>query len=317
MVPSSINGSNGSAGKSLSHLTPSVRTGTGAPRGPDLKCYLDRFLDGFSADDHVAMDPVQFVRRYSDPADREVAGFVAAAFAYGNVRGVRRTVAGILDRMGPTPAGFLATFHPNRHTARFEGLVHRWNSPRDIAVLLWILRRILEDHSSIENLVLEGMGGDDTVIERGLENISNAALNTDYRKFYSRDDLATRRGVRYFFPRPSDGSACKRLNLFIRWMVREDDGVDCGVWQRIRPAQLIVPLDTHIARIGSYIGLTRYSSPGWRMAVDITRSLRELDPSDPLKYEFALCHLGIAGDCPRKQDVVKCAQCPIQAVCRL
>jgi len=107
------------------------------------------------------------------------------------------------------------------------------------------------------------------------------------------------------------------MNLFLRWMARPDDGVDCGVWTQVRKDQLVIPLDTHIARISSYIGLTEMKSPGWAMALDITRGLRRLDVSDPLRYDFALCHLGIAGNCPRKRDLRKCFACPIKAICRL
>jgi uncharacterized protein (TIGR02757 family) len=100
-------------------------------------------------------------------------------------------------------------------------------------------------------------------------------------------------------------------------MTRPRDGVDCGVWSGVAPRQLVIPLDTHIARISSYIGLTEMRSPGWAMAMDITRSLRALDPGDPLRYDFALCHLGIAGDCPRRRNPDKCSHCPILPICRL
>ena len=103
-------------------------------------------------------------------------------------------------------------------------------------------------------------------------------------------------GVAYFFARPSSGGACKRLNLFLRWMVRHDR-VDLGVWTRVRPAQLIVPLDTHVIRLGRCLRLTRYASPGWRMAADITASLRALDPADPVRYDFSLCHIGMMNAC--------------------
>jgi len=108
------------------------------------------------------------------------------------------------------------------------------------------------------------------------------------------DRRAVRRapGVRYFFPRPSKGSGCKRLNLFLRWMVRRD-ALDLGVWRRVSPSKLVVPLDTHVIRVGRCLRLTSYASPGWRMARDITASLRRLDPDDPVKYDYALCHLGM------------------------
>jgi len=282
-----------------------------------LKRYLDQFLDGFPAEDHIAMDPVRFVHRYDRPRDREIAGFLAAAFAYGNVRTVLGTVDAILGPMGTHPAEFVARFDPRRDGRRFDGFFHRWNNQKDLTVLLWILRRLLEDYGSIEAAVAAGTSPLDPSVAGGLDGFAQAALGYGHERFYTKADLASRRGVRYFFPRVSDGSACKRLNLYLRWMVRPADGVDCGLWTGIRPDQLVIPLDTHIARISRYIGLTAYTSPGWRMAEDVTASLRRLDPADPIRYDFALCHLGIAGDCPRKRDIVKCVQCPIQAVCRL
>jgi uncharacterized protein (TIGR02757 family) len=123
-----------------------------------------------------------------------------------------------------------------------------------------------------------------------------------------------RPGVCYFFPRPSSGSACKRLNLFLRWMVRRD-ALDLGVWSQVSAAKLVVPLDTHVIRVGQCLGLTRYTSPGWAMARDITASLRRLDPDDPVKYDYSLCHLGMRNACgfnrPQKDE-----QCPLRGVCR-
>ena len=112
----------------------------------------------------------------------------------------------------------------------------------------------------------------------------------DLKSAYGR--VPRRAGVCYFFPRPSTGSACKRMNLYLRWMVRRD-ALDLGVWTRVSPSKLIVPLDTHVIRVGKELRLTRYKSPGWRMARDITASLRRLEPSDPVKYDYSLCHLGM------------------------
>jgi uncharacterized protein (TIGR02757 family) len=121
--------------------------------------------------------------------------------------------------------------------------------------------------------------------------------------------------VDYFFPRPSGGSACKRLNLFLRWMVRRD-GIDPGGWSAVTPAQLIVPLDVHVIRVGQCLGLTRYRSPGWRMAADITAALRLVDPVDPVKYDFALCHLGMLGHCGFGRYRGGDAACPLRGHCR-
>ena len=282
-----------------------------------LKHHLDSFLAGFPRDRHVPNDPVQFVHRYDDAADREVAGLIASAFAYGNVKIVLTTVERALSFLGSRPAQALAAFDPRKDQRRLRGFYHRFNTSRDLAVFFWMMRRVLEDYGSIQAAFVHGMAAGDSDTGDAIHGFREILLNLGHEQFYSRTELRRRVAVRFFLPSPRDGSACKRMNLYLRWMVRQDDGVDCGAWTRIRPDQLVIPLDTHIARISGYIGLTSRKSPGWAMALDITEQLRRLDRKDPLRYDFALCHLGIAGDCPRKRDLWKCAHCPIQPVCRL
>jgi uncharacterized protein (TIGR02757 family) len=282
-----------------------------------LKHHLDNFIDHFPKEKHLQNDPVQFVRRYDDPRDREVVGLIATAFAYGNVKSVLRTVDSALTFLGSRPAQAIAAFDPRRDLRRLRGFYHRFNTSRDLAVLFWIIRRTLEDYGSLEGAFASGLSGSETEVTTALEKFSGLVMGFGHEQFYPRGELRRRVGVRFFFPAPSQGSACKRLNLYLRWMVRPDDGIDCGVWTRVAPRQLIIPLDTHIARISTYIGLTAMRSPGWPMAVDITGSLRRLHSDDPLRYDFALCHLGIAGDCPRKRNLDKCARCPIVAICQL
>jgi len=282
-----------------------------------LKHHLDTFLDNFPKEKHLGSDPVQFVHRYEDPVDREIVGLIASVFAYGNVKIVLRTVNNVLSYLGPAPSRTIASFDPRKDSRRLRGFYHRFNTSRDLAVLFWIIRRALEEYGSLESVLVSTLSPNDTDVTGALENFSGTLLGFGHERFYPRGELKRRVGVRFFFPAPSQGSACKRLNLYLRWMVRPEDGIDCGVWMRIKPRQLVIPLDTHIARISSYIGLTDMRSPGWPMALDITRSLRKLHCDDPLRYDFALCHLGIAGDCPKKRDLQKCARCPILAICRL
>jgi uncharacterized protein (TIGR02757 family) len=285
----------------------------------DLKFHLDAFIDGFQKELYISKDPVQHVRRYDDPRDREVAGLITSALSYGNVKIILDSVDRALSLLGPHPAEAVAAFDPKVDMKRLRGFYHRFNTGRDLAVFFWMIRRALEDFGSIENAFLAGADSDEGGVDIGaaMDQFSALMLGFGHERFYPKGELARRTAVRFFLPSPADGSACKRMNLFLRWMVRPDDGVDCGVWTRLTPRSLVIPLDTHIARISSYIGLTDRKSPGWAMAVDITRQLRLLDAEDPLQYDFALCHLGIAGDCPRKRNLMKCAKCPILPVCRL
>src|SRR5207247_386756 len=152
-----------------------------------------------------------------------------------------------------------------------RAMVHRWIRGDDLVALIWILRQMLERSGSLEAFFLEGYSDEYEDFGPALDSFSTRALALDMRRAYGRQPR--RPGVCYFFPRPSAGSACKRLNLFLRWMVRRD-ALDLGVWPHVSPAKLVVPLDTHVIRVGRCLGLTRYSSPGWAMARDITASLR-------------------------------------------
>jgi uncharacterized protein (TIGR02757 family) len=283
----------------------------------DLKHHLDAFLENFPREHRVSKDPVQFVHHYDDPRDREVAGLIVSAFAYGNVKSILATARQALAFLGNRPAQAVAAFDPRKDARRLRKFYHRFNTSRDLGVFFWMIRCQLEQYGSLENAFLAGLAPNDTDTGGALTRFSAAMLGTGYEQFYPTGELRRRIGVRFLLPSPADGSACKRMNLYLRWMVRPSDGVDSGTWHRVRPDQLVIPLDTHIARISSYIGLTELKSPGWSMALDITNSLRRLDGSDPLKYDFALCHLGIAGNCPRKRDLRKCFACPIRSICRL
>jgi uncharacterized protein (TIGR02757 family) len=282
-----------------------------------LKHHLDNFIANFPKERHLDNDPVRFVHRYDDPRDREIVGLLASAFAYGNVKSVLRTVETALGFLGSAPARTISSFDPRKDLRGLRGFYHRFNTSRDLGVFFWILRRTLEEYGSFEAAFTSGLSARETDISSALSNFCSILLGFGHEQFYPRGELKRRQGVRFLIPNPAEGSACKRMNLFLRWMVRPDDGIDCGVWTRVAPRQLVIPLDTHIARISTYIGLTQMRSPGWKMALDITRSLRRLDPGDPIRYDFALCHLGIAGDCPRKRNLEKCARCPIVAICRL
>jgi uncharacterized protein (TIGR02757 family) len=272
---------------------------------------LDEAYDGFNLA-HSTRDPIWTVRRFADPADQEVVAFIAAALAFGRVQSVLQTVDAVLDVMGASPAAFLRAYTP-AEAGRFDTLGHRWIRSRDLAALAWQLHQMLRDHGSIEAFFAEAgrHAGDDTV-EAGLESFSRRAMALDLSAIYGRARPVP--GVGYFFSRPSSGGACKRLNLFLRWMVRRD-AVDLGLWSVVTPAQLIVPLDTHIIRVGRCLGLTRRVSPGWKMAVDITATLRQLAPEDPVRYDFSMCHIGMMGACGFGTTHTN-AQCPLHAVCR-
>lgn len=277
-----------------------------------LKTALDRLYASF---DHPesALDPVQIVRRYERVDDREIVGFIAAGLAFGRVASVMASVEAVCRVLGPRPAAVVRGFTPARDAAPLLPLVHRWVRGRDIAALLWILRHLLERHGSIENAVAAGLQDDVPHVGPALEHLAAEAQAVDLTQIYGTPPPAAP-GVRYFFARPSTGGACKRLNLFLRWMVRRD-GVDPGGWTRVPASKLIVPLDTHTIRVGQCLRLTRRVSPGWAMAADITAGLRSIDADDPVRYDFSLCHLSMMGACGWQMPQGN-RNCPLREVCR-
>ena len=283
-------------------------------RRTDHRVLAERLDSIYRTFDHVdsALDPVHIVRRYASREDREIVGFCAAALAFGRVAGVLQSVEALLAEMGPRPAAFVRAFDPATHGPALAPLVHRWIRGLDLAALVLILQRMLRESGSIEQFFLDGDTASTPDISAALDSFSRRAMETDLAPAYGR--VPKRPGVCYFFPRPSAGSACKRLNLFLRWMVRKD-AIDLGVWTRVSPSRLIVPLDTHVIRLGRCLRLTKYVTPGWKMAAEITASLRALDPRDPVRYDFSLCHIGMMKACgyrTKQRD----SQCPLRGVCR-
>ena len=256
-------------------------------------------LDGFLARREAVPgpDPVSFPRRYKGPDDREVAGLVAACLAFGRVASIRAKISEALSRMGDSPAAYVDDLEPKRALKDFRGWNHRMAKPQHLVALLGGMRRVRRRHGTLGAAFSSFPGG----VRERLTAFSDA--------------LGPVGGN--LLANPRTGSPCKRLNLFLRWMIRPDDGIDLGIWEAVTPADLVIPLDTHIHRIARYVGFTTLKTPRWETAAEITRALARLDPADPLKYDFALCHLGIAGDCPRHQVKAICAGCDLREVCRL
>lgn len=240
----------------------------------------------------VDPDPLQFVRAQAADEDREVAGLVASALAYGNVVQIKRSIGTVLAVLGERPAQAVRRLDPRATARRLARFRHRFNDGRDVACLLFFIRQMLAQDGSVEAFFARGLEPRAPDVGPALASFSARALALDHGGLYGRRALPARAGVRFFFPSPVDGSACKRLNLYLRWMARRD-GVDLGVWRAVDPAGLVIPLDAHIYAIARRVRLTRYRSPGWPMAVDITRRLRRLDPADPVKYDFAFHRMGL------------------------
>jgi uncharacterized protein (TIGR02757 family) len=262
----------------------------------------------FDFEGRVDNDPIRYTRSFSDIRDREASALIASAFAYGNVNLIIKTLDNIFKKIGEKPSEFLKTLDLKKSEI-FDGFYYRFNNADDLKTLLWSIGKIQVEWGSLENLFLEGYKKNGENFTGGLELFSGTFL-----RLSENSPFPHQKNFNYLFPTPSKGSPCKRLCLFLRWMNRSDN-VDPGGWSGVKKSDLIIPLDTHIARIGRYLGFTSRKNADWKMAVEITDALKEIDPEDPLKYDFVLCHLGISGECPRKFDPEKCSLCVIRDMC--
>jgi uncharacterized protein (TIGR02757 family) len=262
---------------------------------------LDALLAGFDFAAHRERDPVSFVHR-ANPADREVVALLAALLAFGNVVAVRRSIGRALDRLGDEPARAIDGASERALARKLDRFVHRVWRGDDFAAMLARAGRVRREHGSL-----------------GAAFASHLERTGDLRESLARlsDSLRGRdpsRGLAHLVSDPRAGSACKRSLLLLRWMVRPADGVDLGLWP-VDPALLVIPVDTHVQRIARNLGLTRRRDASWRTAEDITTVLRRFDAHDPVKYDFAICHLGVSRRCPSRRDPVLCADCVLRSTC--
>jgi len=313
-----------------------------------LKTHLDRLYATFD-ESYLDSDPLVFVHNYKERLDREIVGLLASSLAYGRVDTIKKSISKILTLMGhspaehspaehspaehspaehspaehspaeppvgPSPSEFVMALDPKKEKKRFADFKHRFNDGRDVLCLLYIMRQMIEQSGSIGEFFMAGYSPEDANIKNALTSFTERALRLDSAGLYGTKKIPEKAYLRFFFPSPASGSACKRLNLYLRWMVRHGDNLDLGLWKGVAPSKLVIPLDTHIARISRFIGLTSKKNPDWTMAEEITESLKKLDPEDPVKYDFAICRLGILEECTTRRDPVKCKRCRIEGIC--
>jgi len=290
------------------------RSGRGRALGP----VLDRFQQDFEVDERLAADPVEFPRRYADEGDAEVAGLLAACLAYGRADVFKRQLETVLSAAAPSPAAFAARLARAPDATPFAGFRYRFNRPEDVGALFSAAGWVRGRHGSLGRRFAALFGE-----ARGRSGpwpirTALAAFAAELREAPPALALLARRGrrgLRHLCPDPSGGGASKRWNLYLRWMVRGPDGVDLGIWRDVPASELVVPLDTHVARVARCLGLTSRRDLSWRTAEEVTRSLRTIDPADPVRFDFALCHLGMSGACPARRDPNKCRACPLREVC--
>lgn len=286
------------------------------PRAGLVRPHLLALLAGTDAAGRMRGDPVELPHRYREQLDVEVSALLSAALAYGRVDLFKPRLAELLDGLGPHPGRTARDLAPRELLERTRGFSYRMTDGRDVACLLHGAGQIARVHGTLGAAFVahhRRLGGD--TVREALGAFVDDLLAPDFRPITGARTREPTRRLKHLLPHPARGSACKRLNLFLRWMIRPADGVDFGLWD-VPASALVIPLDTHVHRIGGFIGLTRRKDLSWRTAAEITGRLRALDDDDPVRFDFALSHLGISGSCPSRRDERKCAGCPLRPICR-
>lgn len=276
-----------------------------------LKCLLDKVLTEFPPVNRVSADPVQFQRRFFDDGksreEVEAVAVFSAMLSYGSAAQFTKKIAAIMKSCNMQ---FLKLI-TSKPDPKFPWVGYRMSTAEEISIFAYSIGNVIKKYGSIKNAFLEGYNKNNNTID-GLSSLRNA--------IYAKAEKLINpvpHGIKHLLPDPDAGGCCKRWHMFLRWMVRKNDGVDVGIWNEIPASKLIIPLDTHISKISRNLGLTSRNSNDLKTALEITGKLRECCPEDPIKYDFAICHLGIGGKCTYGKDTELCKKCLLAELCKV
>ena len=247
-----------------------------------LKRELDKLYNQYNHRRYVHPDPLEFLFLYKEAKNREIVGLIASALAYGRVAIILKSVAQVLDRMTPSPYLFLINSDYQFILNEFKDFRHRFAGGHNIAALLSGIKKTIERFGSLYQCFLNGLSEKDENIVRAMDFFSHQLAGHEHKPGH-------------LVALPEKGSACKRMNLFLRWMVRKDS-VDPGGWERIPPSKLILPIDTHMHKISLALKFTKRKQANMATALEITRRFKQMVPDDPVKYDFVLTRFGIRDD---------------------
>jgi uncharacterized protein (TIGR02757 family) len=273
------------------------------------KALLDSLYKRYNRRELIAPDPLQFVYKYRRRSDREIVAFLSAALAYGRVEQIQKSLTNLFARMGASPYDFVIAFNKTRRQ-KLTSFKHRFTTGDDIADLLTLFKKVLRQYSSIEKFFLVGYDPNDANIIPALTSFCHSLCQMHAKNHDGRIG-----GISYLLADPSKRSPCKRLNLFLRWMVRSDD-VDPGLWKSVDKSKLVIPVDVHMARLCKILQLYDQKTVSLTAATAITESFAQIESSDPVKYDFALSRIGIVENCTGHLHK-RCEGCELYKICSL
>lgn len=249
----------------------------------NLKDFLDEKVLLFNQPSFIDDDPISIPHRFSKLQDIEISGFFAAILAWGQRKTIINKSLELMDLMGNSPYDFILN-HSDRELKQLMKFKHRTFNDIDTLYFIYFFSRYYRENKSLEQAFTLGYSEDVDAMEILLSNFHDLFFQSEHAPWRTRKHIAS----------PKKKSACKRINMFLRWMVRKDDkGVDFGMWKKISPAQLVCPCDLHVDRIGRSLGLIQRKQTDWQTAMELTKNLRLMDAADPVKYDFALFGLGV------------------------
>ena len=275
--------------------------------------HLEELYARFPFDRSLADDPISVVRPLAKDLRRaEVAGVFASTLAIGNTTAIRGAIVRLADLSGGDVAWLIAPGHARERARRLAPFRHRWIRGDQLDYLARVLEAYYHRHPSLESAFVDGLATGS--FAGGLDGLSRVLRGDAWRARLGPPP----RGYRALFPSPRDaaGSPCKRLTLFVRWMVR-DRYPDLGFWRHVPTGELRIPLDQHVHWIAFHLGLTSRRSRSWAAVEEVTEALRRVDPTDPTRFDFVLCHTGVSGDCPKERDMTVCGPCAVRPDCLL
>jgi uncharacterized protein (TIGR02757 family) len=234
---------------------------------------------------YIHPDPLEFVYNYQYDHDREIVGLLSSSLAYGNVKQILKSVSIVLGKMGESPRNYILTNHEEVFFKDFEGFKHRFTTCEDFVKLLMGIKSALKKHDSLQKCFVNCLSGSNNILTSNF--IKTVSFFAKRLNAYYKDNRS------YLIPSPQNGSACKRLMLYLRWMIRKDK-VDPGCWNdEILSSKLIIPLDTHMYQISKAFGYTERKSADLKTAIEITENFAAINSVDPVKYDFVLTRFGI------------------------
>jgi uncharacterized protein (TIGR02757 family) len=249
----------------------------------NLKKFLNSKVDFYNQPSFIAADPIYIPHLFTKKQDIEIAGFFAAIFAWGNRTTIINKSKELITLMDNAPHQFIL-HHQKKDLKKLEGFKHRTFNTTDLLYCIAFFKMHYSKNNSLENAFTQWMHKKEVTVENGLKGF--------YHYFFSLPHIPER--TKKHIASPEKNSSCKRLNMFLRWMVRNDNtGVDFGIWKNISPAQLVIPVDVHVARVAKKLNLLQRTQTDWQTAIELTEYLRTLDAKDPVKYDFALFSLGV------------------------